>query len=87
MLCPYLNFFSLQMKLIEKTRAGSKVTKRYDEPRTLYARALEHPDVDDVTKRKLNRTYAKLNPAEHKREILSLQDRLYKRAVFKGDVN
>lgn len=86
-LCPYLNFFSPQMKLVEKTHVVSRVTKRYDEAKTPYARVLENPDVDDVTKRKLKRIYAKLNPAELKREILKLQDRLYKRAVFKGADN
>lgn len=80
----YNNFFLPQMKLIEKTREGSRVKKRYDEPRTPYKRLLEDPNVDEVTKRKLKRQYARLNPAELKRKILKLQDRLYKRAVFKG---
>jgi hypothetical protein len=80
----YGNFFLPQMKLIEKTREGSKVKKRYDEPKTPYRRLLGSPDVDELTKRKLRRQYAKLNPAELKRKILDLQDRLYKRAVFKG---
>ncbi|MBU4179908.1 MAG: ISNCY family transposase [Actinobacteria bacterium] len=30
----YLNFFQPQMKLIEKTRIGSKVKKKYDHPKT-----------------------------------------------------
>ena len=80
----YNNFFLPQMKLVEKTRQGSKVTKRYDKPRTPYRRLLESPDVDDVTKRKLKRQYAKLNPAKLKRQILDLQDKLYKTSVFKG---
>lgn len=80
----YSNFFLPQMKLIEKTREGSKVKKRYDEPRTPYRRLLESPDVDEVTKRKLKRQYSRLNPAELKRQILDLQDKIYKRAVFKG---
>jgi len=80
----YGNFFLPQAKLIEKVRVGSKVTRRYDEPRTPYRRLLESPDVDETVKRKLKRQYAKLNPAGLKREILKLQDRLYKTAVFKG---
>jgi hypothetical protein len=80
----YGNFFLPQAKLICKTREGSKVTKRYDEPKTPYRRLLASPDVDEATKRKLRRQYARLNPAELKRRILDLQDRLYKRAVFKG---
>lgn len=81
----YHNFFLPQMKLVEKTREGSRVKKRYDEPKTPYQRVLESPDVDDLIKRKLKRRYAKLNPAELKREILGLQDKLYKRVVFKKD--
>jgi hypothetical protein len=80
----YGNFFLPQAKLIEKVRVGSNVTKRYDEPRTPYRRLLENTDVDEAVKRKLKRQYARLNPAELKRQILGLQDRLYKRAVFKG---
>jgi len=80
----YGNFFLPQMKLVEKTRDGSKVTRRYDEPMTPYRRLLSSADVDEVTKRKLKRQYAKLNPAELKRQILDLQDMIYKRAVFKG---
>ncbi|MCJ7745888.1 MAG: hypothetical protein MUP40_06330, partial [Actinobacteria bacterium] len=57
--------------------------KRYDEPKTPYQRVLSSPDVDDLAKKRLKRQYAKLNPAKLKREILELQDRLYKYAVFK----
>jgi hypothetical protein len=80
----YGNFFLPQAKLIEKVRVGSKVTRRYDKPRTPYRRLLESTDVDEAVKRKLKRQYARLNPAGLKRQILDLQDRLYKRAVFKG---
>ncbi len=80
----YGNFFLPQAKLIEKVRVGSRVTKRYDEPKTPYRRLLASPDLDEATKRRLKRQYARLNPAGLKREILDLQDRLYKTAVFKG---
>jgi len=82
----YQNFFLPQMKLIEKTREGSKVKKRYDKPKTPYQRLLKSPDVDDLTRKKLKKQYARLNPADLKRRILKLQDRLYKRAVLKGGV-
>ncbi|MFC7338455.1 hypothetical protein ACFQY0_14770 [Haloferula chungangensis] len=32
---PLRDHFTPVMKLVEKTRSGSKVTKKYDEPRTL----------------------------------------------------
>ena len=83
-LCPYLNFFQPQMRLIEKVREGSRVTKRYDEPKTPYRRLLESPDVDELTKKKLKRQYAKLNPAKLIREINAIQKKLFKRTEFKA---
>lgn len=83
-LCPYINFFLPQMRLIEKVRIGSKVQKKYDKPKTPYQRILESDDVDEDTKNNLEQQYETLNPAELKRKILALQDKLYKRAVFKG---
>ncbi len=77
-LCPYLNFFQPQMRLKEKVREGSKVTKRYDQPRTPYQRLLESPGIDELAKRKLRRRYAKLNPADLARRINAIQRKLYK---------
>ncbi|MCD6426727.1 MAG: hypothetical protein J7L03_01305 [Caldisericaceae bacterium] len=37
----YTNFFSPCMKLIEKTRIGSKVIMKYDKPKTPYRRIME----------------------------------------------
>jgi transposase InsO family protein len=36
----YVNFFQPQMKLVAKTRAGAKVSKRFDLARTPYRRVL-----------------------------------------------
>jgi hypothetical protein len=41
----YTNFFQPVMKLVEKTRVGSKVKKRYDQARTPYQRVLESPHI------------------------------------------
>jgi hypothetical protein len=79
-LCPYLNFFQPQARLIEKVREGSRIKKRYDQPKTPYRRLLESPEIDEVTKRKLRRQYAKLNPAQLMREINSIQRKLFKTA-------
>jgi len=70
-----------QARLSEKVREGSRVKKRYDEPKTPYRRILEDPEVDEVTKRKLRRKYKKLNPAQLMREINSLQRKLFKTVV------
>lgn len=77
----YTNYFQPVMKLKEKIRVGSKVKKRYDQPRTPYQRVLEAPLVEKENKRKLNQEYAKLNPAELRRQINTLQIKLRKLAV------
>ena len=66
------------MKLIQKTRMGSKVVKRYEQPKTPYQRLLESPSVDRKVKQRLKNEYASLNPAQLKREIMLLQQVLWK---------
>lgn len=79
----YTNFFQPVMKLIEKTRIGSKVIKKYDKPRTPYQRVLESPLVPEDKKQQLREQYATLNPAELKRKITKLQQKLLKIASLK----
>jgi hypothetical protein len=77
----YTNYFQPVMKLEEKNRVGSKVKKRYDQPRTPYHRVLEAALVEEEKKKKLNQEYAKLNPAELRRQITALQIKLRKLAA------
>lgn len=74
----YTNFFQPVMKLIEKTRIGSKVLKKYDKPRTPYQRVLESFLVPEDRKNQLRKQYVTLNPAELKRTITKLQQKLLK---------
>jgi len=74
----YTNYFQPVTKLESKTRVGSKVTKKYDEAKTPYRRVLESKYVDDKIKVKLKKQYGILNPAELKRKISRLQDKLLK---------
>ncbi|HZD16684.1 MAG TPA: DDE-type integrase/transposase/recombinase [Actinomycetota bacterium] len=76
----YGNFFQPQMKLVEKTRRGAKVSRRYDTPRTPYRRLMTSPWVPAETKHGLTRIYEGLNPVALKREITSLQGRLLRLA-------
>jgi len=73
----YTNFFQPQMKLINKTRIGSKVTKKYDKAKTPYQRVIECEQIDKTTKEKLKQIYKGLNPVKLKREIVSLQCKLF----------
>ena len=72
----YTNYFLPVMKLVEKTRNGSKVKRRYDEPQTPYHRVLSAFQVATVYKEKLRELYEKLNPADLKRRIIACQRRL-----------
>jgi len=72
----YTNCFLPSMKLIEKTRTGSKVSKRYDPAKTPYHRVMTSPKVSKREKRELRRIYATLNPVKLAREITRLQEKL-----------
>jgi len=72
----YTNFFQPSMKLIEKTRNGSKVRKKYDKAKTPYRRVLESTTVTEEARGELKRIYATLNPTKLNREVNRLQDRL-----------
>jgi len=82
----YCNFFIPVAKLLSKTRKGSKVSKKYDEAKTPYRRVLECSDIDDKIKESLKQSYDGLNPAELKRKISVLQDRLLKLNALKQKV-
>ena len=79
----YVNFFQPVRKLIKKERMGSKVSKTYDEAKTPYRRVLASPHIEDEIKMKLKSQYAMLNPAELKRKITKLQNKLLKLNALK----
>ncbi len=66
------------MKLKYKERVGSKVKKRYDDPQTPYQRVLQAKLISKAAKDRLRAKYATLNPAELKRKLERLQQRLAK---------
>ncbi len=72
----YGNFFLPVAKLKEKSRTGSKVKKRYDDPQTPYARVLNSPHVSEEHKALLRETYALLDLVYLRQQIDSLQDKL-----------
>ena len=72
----YTNHFQPVMKMIEKTRVGSRVKKEYDKPRTPYQRVIDFSHGEEGRKEALTKEHFKLNPAELKRQITKLQDKL-----------
>jgi len=72
----YINYFMPSMRRKEKIRNGAKATQRYYEPQTPYAMLLESPHIDPATKARLKRHYQTLNPAELKRRIDAIENKL-----------
>jgi len=72
----FTNYFQPSMKLVEKSRTGSKVRKKYDEARTPYQRVLNSQAVSKEGEAELKALYTTLNPVKLGREISRLQDRI-----------
>lgn len=72
----YTNHFLPVQKLISKRRIGSKVKKTYDKAQTPYHRVLASPTLALANKKKLMKVHSDLNPAQLKREIVKLQEKL-----------
>ena len=49
----YTNHFQPVMKLVEKVRIGSKVKKKYDNPKTPYQRLIDCPFLPEERKKQL----------------------------------
>ena len=56
------NFFSPTMKLVDKTRVGAKIVKKYAAPETPAQRLLNHTSLTIDQKQRLIETQAALNP-------------------------
>lgn len=63
------NFFMPQVKLIEKTRVGSKYKRKHSKPITPYHRLMECSQISDPVKEELKKKYESLNPFELKAGI------------------
>lgn len=72
----YVNFFQPVVRLQEKVRTGSKVTRKYGQALTPYQRIIICPEIDPTVKEQLTSLYARLNPADLKRRINLLKDNL-----------
>jgi len=74
----YKNFFSPVIKLVLKERAGGKIRRVYDKPKTPYQRIMESSEISESRKQELKNIYLSLNPAELKRNIDKKLDMLYR---------
>lgn len=58
----FFNFFLPSVKLIDKTRVGSKIVKKHDNPKTPYQRLIDSDKLSRKTKKQLKSIFAKQNP-------------------------
>lgn len=80
-----VNFFYPSAKLIEKTRRGSQVHKRYDTPKTPYQRVLENTHIEATVKQQLRDRLAELNPVTLQRRIAEGTEKLLQIAETAND--
>ncbi len=66
----YFNFFIPSVKLIAKTRVGSKIIKTYDKPKTPVQRLLESQHISLNDKQTLEHTFKQLNPFKLQQQML-----------------
>lgn len=78
LLSDYQNFFQPVMRLREKVRNGTRLTRRYDTPKTAYQRVVEYADTSLETKAKLRKRFMKLNPKKLLLDITRLGRKLAK---------
>lgn len=72
----YTNHFLPVVKLVEKVREGSRVKRRFDEPKTPYQRLLDSPDLSPEPKLHLRAAHAKLDVVQLKQQIDELIARI-----------
>lgn len=76
LLSDYQNFFQPVMRLKEKVRHGTRLTRRYDKPKTAYQRVLDCPEIPEEIKTKLRARFQNLNPQKLILEITKLGQKL-----------
>jgi hypothetical protein len=80
----HTNFFQPSFKLKDKRREGAKVIKRYHVPATPYERALAHPRLSKVVKRRLRELYRTLDPVALLAEMRDAQAELGTRVTARA---
>jgi len=71
------NLFLPSMKLLEKARIGSKLKRRYDQPRTALDRLLDCPQADPLKIEKLKNLRETIDPFALAQRIEQKLDRIY----------
>jgi hypothetical protein len=77
------NYFQPLMKLKSKNRIGSKIIKKYDDPKTPFERIVEFKDTGKDIKENLNEIFKNLNPFGLKRNIDRIQNKIFNMPYYK----
>jgi hypothetical protein len=75
---PYTNYFQPMFKLLEKTRVGSSIRKRYDQAKTPYQRLCAWDGWTEEARARASASYEQLNPAALRRQSVRLEGQLLK---------
>ena len=76
----FQNLFLPAMKLSKKTRVGSKLKRRYDQPQTPLERVLNCPQADPVKVQQLKRLRDQTDPFELAKRLEQKLDRIFEMA-------
>jgi hypothetical protein len=74
-LCPLLNYFMPNKRLVSKTTAGPKTIRKYDQPKTPYQRLMES-SLPEETKARLAAERSLFNPVELQYNVNKASDEL-----------
>jgi hypothetical protein len=72
----YVNFLQPVLKLVEKTRNGPRVRRRYDTAQTPYRRLLSLGSLTAATRHRLDSQYAAIRPIHLKTALEKAQSEL-----------
>jgi len=73
----YKNYFQPVIKLESKERINGKIIRRYNRPQTPYQYLINSKETPILVKKKLEKIYKSLNPAQLKRNIDDIINKLY----------
>jgi hypothetical protein len=77
----YVNFLQPLLKLVEKTRNGPRVRRRYDTAQTPYRRLLSFGNLPAATRRHLDTRYKAILPIHLKTALEEAQTELSSKAT------
>lgn len=73
----YVNFFQPSLKLVEKTRQGSRVLRKYDQAQTPYQRVIAVEELPETTRQAFKKQFETLDPVGLLTTIHRLQEQLW----------